>query len=141
MEDVHPKWYIIEADNRNKIFWNMFTNLFYIISFFTFPYCIGFNFAPMSSMQPFEFVLDILLLCDIITEFITIKEKDGKKYNTVKQITFLYMKSTFVFDIASCMPGLITLEMNPKWYMFKIFRYLQMPRCNEQLEQIVKKVK
>ena len=122
------KWFIIHAESRNKQFWNMFTNIFYMFSFFSFPYTLAFNFEPMSSMLPFEFLLDLIMLCDISTEFITTKEKDGRKITTTKELTMAYLKTTFFFDIMACLPSLITLESEPVWYMFKIFRYLQMPR-------------
>ena len=109
-QDDKPKWYIIEATSRNKLFWNMFTNIFYMISFFTFPYCIGFDFEPMNRMQIFELLVDSIMVCDIITEFITTKEKDGKKFIRFQEIAFFYMKATFIFDVAACLPGLITLE-------------------------------
>ena len=109
----------------------MFTNIFYMISFFTFPYCIGFDFEPMEEMQPFEFVVDIIMLCDIVTEFITTKEKDGKKFVKFQDIALFYIKATFIFDVTACLPGLFTLEMHSGWYMCKTFRYLQMPRFFE----------
>ena len=119
----------------------MFTNIFYMLSFFSFPYVIAFNFEPMKSMRFFEFCLDLIMLCDIVTEFITTKEKDGRKITKTNELALKYLKSTFFFDIMGCLPGLITLENDPKWYLFKIFRYLQMPRFFEQLEQIIRKVK
>ena len=76
-------WFIIGAESRNKLFWNMFTNIFYMISFFTFPYVIAFNFEPMKQMQVFELLLDVIMLCDIIAESITTREKDGRIINKV----------------------------------------------------------
>ena len=43
-DDRVPKWYIIDSESRNKQIWNMFTNIFYMVSFFSFPYVIAFNF-------------------------------------------------------------------------------------------------
>ena len=119
----------------------MFTNIFYMISFFTFPYVIAFNFATMKELQVFEFFVDLLMVCDIVTEFITTKEKEGEILNKFNDLFVSYLKSTFLVDILACLPGLITLEMNPKFYLFKIFRYLQFPRFFEQVEQLVKKAK
>lgn len=135
------KWFIIPADSRNKQVWNMFTNIFYMISFFSFPYVIAFNFETMRQMQALEFFVDILMLCDIFTEFITTKEREGEILNKFSDLLVSYLKTTFVFDILACLPGLITLEVNPVYYLFKVFRYLQMPRFFDQLEQIVRKAK
>ena len=120
------KWFIIDHNSRNKLFWNMFTNIFYMISFFTFPLVIAFNFETMTEPRVlyFEFCLDLIMLCDIITEFITTKEKEDKTLDTMKTIASAYIQSTFVFDIAACLPGLLTFESDPKWFMFKVFRYL-----------------
>ena len=109
----------------------MFTNIFYMFSFFTFPYVIAFNFDIMREMQPFEFCVDLIMLGDISTEFITTRTIDGRKINQMKEISYIYMKSRFVFDCMACLPGLITLEMHPIWYLFKTLRYLQMPRFFE----------
>ena len=119
----------------------MFTNIFYMISFFTFPYVLAFNFATMKELQVFEFFVDLLMVCDIITEFITTKEKEGEILNKFSDLFVSYLKSTFFVDILACLPGLITLEMNPTFYLFKVFRYLQFPRFFEQVEQLVKKAK
>ena len=50
VEEIHnpdgeKKWYIIESDSKNKQIWNMFTNIFYMISFFNFPLVIAFDFT------------------------------------------------------------------------------------------------
>ena len=123
-----PKWFIIESESRNKQIWNMFTNIFYMVSFFNFPYVIAFNFVALESQFVFEIFLDVLLILDISTEFITTREKNGIKVFKVKDIMFSYMKSTFIFDVMACIPGLVTGESMPAWYLFKVFRYLQMPR-------------
>ena len=102
----------------------MLTNIFYMISFFTFPYVLAFNFSTLRQMMVFEFFVDILMVFDIFTEFITTKEREGEILNKFSDLFVSYLKSTFVFDILACLPGLITLEMNPTYYLFKVFRYL-----------------
>ena len=55
----------------------MFTNIFYMISFFNFPYVIAFRFAFFKEQRAFELVLDLIMLTDIATEFITTRERNG----------------------------------------------------------------
>ena len=68
------------------------------------------------------------MLCDIATEFFTSRMHKGKKITKLKSIAKAYIKSTFIFDILACLPGLITLERNTGLYFLKIFRYLQIKR-------------
>ena len=64
------------------------------------------------------------MLCDIATEFFTSRMHKGKKITKLKSIAKAYIKSTFIFDILACLPGLITLERHTGLYYLKIFRYL-----------------
>ena len=41
------KWFIIDHESKNKQIWNMFTNIFYMVSFFTFPLVIAFDFETL----------------------------------------------------------------------------------------------
>ena len=49
LDEKVPKWFIIDSESRNKQIWNMFTNIFYMVSFFSFPYVIAFNFDALES--------------------------------------------------------------------------------------------
>ena len=42
-DEKKQKWFIIDSESRNKQIWNMFTNIFYMVSFFSFPYVIAFD--------------------------------------------------------------------------------------------------
>ena len=52
----------------------MFTNIFYMISFFNFPLVIAFDFETLEDQRLFEIVLDLIMVADITTEFITTRE-------------------------------------------------------------------
>ena len=82
------------------------------------------------------------MLADIATEFITIRYIDqGRKLVTIQDISFAYMKATFIFDVLACIPALVTGEKYWQYYYFKIFRYLQIPRFFDQVDALMKKVK
>ena len=59
----------------------------------------------------------------------------------MKDISFAYLKSTFIYDILACIPALVTGEKYVLYFYFKIFRYLQMPRTFEQIDYLVRKAK
>lgn len=71
------------------------------------------------------------MVADIVTEFITTREITAGKLTNVKDISFAYMKSTFILDVLACVPALVTGEQYEMYYYFKIFRYLQLPRTFE----------
>ena len=81
------------------------------------------------------------MVADIVTEFITTREITAGKLTNVKDISFAYMKSTFVFDVLACVPALVTGEQYSLYYCFKVFRYLQLPRTFEQINGLVAKAK
>ena len=109
----------------------MFTNIFYMVSFFTFPLVIAFDFETLDQQRIFEVFLDLIMVADIVTEFITTREITAGKLTNVKDISFAYMKSTFILDVLACVPALVTGEQYVLYYYFKIFRYLQLPRTFE----------
>ena len=119
-----PAAYIIDSDSPYKLLWNMFTNIFYMVSFFMYPLIISFEFQAFERFRLFELFLDFIMLCDIATEFVTTRNQNGKTINKFNQIASAYIKSTFFFDILACLPGLIALESSSAFYYFKIFRYL-----------------
>ena len=121
---IAKKWYIIESDSKNKQIWNMFTNVFYMIAFFNYPLVIAFKFDTLEDQMFFEVLLDVLMVFDIMPEFITIRYINGKKLITTQQIAFAYMKSTFIFDTLACVPSLVTGERHARYFYFKVFRYL-----------------
>jgi hypothetical protein len=62
---------------------------------------------------------------------------------TNKIIAVEYLKSYFIPDLLSCIPGIISqeyLEPNSFWFFFKLFRYTQLPRTFVQLEHLLRLV-
>ena len=115
--------------------------MFYMVSFFTFPLVIAFDFKTLNDQRIFEVVLDLIMVADIVTEFITTREITAGKLTTFTDISCAYLKSTFIFDVLACVPALVTGEQYSLYYCFKIFRYLQLPRTFEQIDGLVAKAK
>ena len=121
--------------------WNIFTNTFYLISFFTGPIMLAFEFETFDRQRYFELFLDFIMLCDIATEFFTSRMHKGKKITKLKSIAKAYIKSNFIFDILACLPGLVTWERYTVLYYLKVFRYLQIKRLFDLIDLVVRKAK
>ena len=93
----------------SKIIWDMFTNIVYVINFFMILYTIAFNIEPLKATWIVEFIIDIVQFLDIMAEFVTTKyNNDGMKLERISELAPLYLSGNFVFDLLSCLPGLIT---------------------------------
>ena len=123
-------WYIIHSDGISKIIWDMFTNIVYVINFFMILYTIAFNIIPLELTWIVELIIDIIQALDIIFEFVTTRyNNDGMKLESFSELAPLYLSGNFVFDLLSCLPGLITLEGSTEQYeknlyYLKIFRLI-----------------
>jgi len=123
--------FIINKDARIKIWWDLLTNLFYILAYFVVPYSIAFELpnredSDYESWHLLEVVLDIVFLCDMLVTFVTDVDADPGAKVTNKTIALNYMSSYFIFDLLSCIPGLITSEQHngKHWiYWLKMCRY------------------
>ena len=108
----------------------MFTNIVYVINFFMILYTIAFNIIPLELTWIVELIIDIIQFLDIIFEFVTTRyNNDGMKLESFSELAPLYLSGNFVFDLLSCLPGLITLEGSTEQYeknlyYLKIFRLI-----------------
>lgn len=81
-------------------------------------------------------------MLDIVSEFITTKyNNDGVLLDTISELGPLYMQTNFILDILSCGPGLLTRETNKDLYYLKIFRFIQVIRCFDQVDALINKMK
>lgn len=114
VEDEKKKkavWYIIQSESMTKIVWDMFTNLVYVANFFMILYTIGFALKPLENTWTYEFVIDLIQILDISSEFVTTKyNNDGVLLDTFSELAPVYLKSNFILDVLSCTPGLLTKE-------------------------------
>lgn len=126
--------------------WDFFTNIFYMCAYFNVPYCIAFGLPIKGSdnsswEHAVEITLDIVFLCDIIITFMTDVDHDPGEKITNATIAYRYVSTYFVFDVVSCMPGLITKEIHngTHWiYWLKFFRYAQLFRTFSQIENLLR---
>jgi hypothetical protein len=58
-----------------------------------------------------ELVIDIIMVMDIFTEFVTTKPSSSpQKIQNIREIAGPYIKGMFIFDCLACLPGIITFE-------------------------------
>jgi len=105
-------WYIINENSTSKLIWNAITNIVYVGSFFLTAFTLAFEYQPLRVTKEIEMIIDIFTLLDIFFEFITTRTTRGNRgeitIDSFCQIAPEYITSTFFFDLASCLPGLIT---------------------------------
>ena len=89
----------------------------------------------MKTIRWAEFVIDIFLAVDMILNFFTADIIDVDYEKSLSKIAITYLKSYFITDCISCLPGLIIAENiegihdKRRWvYYFKVVRYLQISR-------------
>ena len=114
VEEVKKKnelpWYIIREDGLSKMIFDGLTNMVYVVSFFLTCFTLAFNMQPLEITGQTEVVIDVLILLDIITQFVTTRTVRGEQIQSISEIGPLYLKGSFFFDSIACIPGLITLE-------------------------------
>ena len=77
----------------------------------------------MPDLAWIEFVIDWLILADIVSIFFTATFEDELMIKSHKEIAKAYLKSNFILDILNCLPGILTANKYPNIYYFKLLRY------------------
>jgi hypothetical protein len=73
-------------------------------------------------------MIDCVLAMNMMMQFCTAKIKDDEVIRENSVIVKMYLKSYFIFDLMSCIPGLLTVENYEPFYYFKIVRFIQIYR-------------
>ena len=83
VEEVKKKnelpWYIIREDGLSKMIFDGLTNMVYVVSFFLTCFTLAFNMQPLEITGQTEVVIDVLILLDIITQFVTTRTVRGEQ--------------------------------------------------------------
>jgi len=121
-------WFIISHDSRYKLIWDVIWSFMLISSFFITFFTLAFNNEPVKYNREIEIFLDIMQIFDILLSFITTCEGVNGIIEKPTEIIADYLKSTFIFDALGCLPNFIYLERNPRIYVLKLLRFIQMSR-------------
>eukprot|EP00347_Sterkiella_histriomuscorum_P006194 403353701 len=135
--------FVILPDSKLKLTFDIFVNLAYFASFLLTPYVIAFDILPLNrqGLRWLEFTLDWIILVNIIAQFFTAQQADSDVVDKLKDIARKYIFSFFIFDILSCLPGIISAERAHWPYYFKVLRYIQVWRLFEQMTLLTSKLK
>jgi hypothetical protein len=113
------------------------------ISYFVVPYDIAFQGPKNRFMHNLDLFLDVVILIDVLLNFITDSYSDGGTKLNNRQIAFKYIKSYFLIDLMSCMPMLVTNEkyIGTHWiYCLKLLRLFKIQRIFKQVEDLFKEM-
>lgn len=103
-------------------------NFAYIISFWLIPINLCTDKKYYDQFNGTELYVDIIIFLDIIVNLISQRMIDSELIIFMRDNIINYLKTYFIIDFFSCMPGLITLESIQNLYFAKLIRILRMKR-------------
>ena len=116
------------------------TDISYIISFFLVSLVISSRLVMFNQIYSVEVFIDLVMAIDMILRFFTAFENDFEYVTDLKIIAIHYLSNRFIFDLIGTVPWLLTLELYPNLYYFKIFRYFQIERFFDQIQNLSHKI-
>ena len=130
----------MNPDFVGKLIWDSIVNFSFMLSFFFIPFVIGTEGVFHGELATVEVIFDVIMFLDIVCTFFTAIEGDEGLIWSPRVIAMKYMFSYFFFDLLAVLPGLFTMELIFNAYYFKIFRYLQVGRFFEELDNMFNRV-
>ncbi|CDW82858.1 cation channel family protein [Stylonychia lemnae] len=118
----------IKYDSSYRVFWEFIMACIFCISFWLTPLNLATHFLSYNSLRSFEIFIDMVILFDIVFNFVTEARKDVIILTTLKDTAKLYLKTYFFIDIASSLPSLLVWEQNIYIYPVKIIRFIRVKR-------------
>lgn len=71
-------------------------------------------------------------MLDIVAMFFTTYKNDGMYIKSLKTLAWRYLRSSFITDICSVLPGIVTYETKyQKLYYFKLLRFLHIHKIHK----------
>ena len=120
----------------------MFSSVAVMVSFFLTLFTCAFLVEPQAHNVNIEMTLNVFQLTDILLMLVTTREtNEGVEVDQFWLIAKAYLKDTFIFDMAGCLPGLVLQETEPMTYPLKLFRFIKLPRLLEQITYVINKLK
>ena len=126
---VHRRLCLIKHNSPFMIFWELVVATIFIFSFFLTPLNMALLFEPyQEDFKTFELIIDIVIIFDIIINFISETVKDVDIVIYLKDAAMIYLKSYFLTDLASIMPNIIAVETSTATYPLKLLRFIRIKR-------------
>ena len=111
------------------LFWEFIVALTFIISFFLMPLNMATLFLPYQThFRTFEIIIDVVIILDVCINLVSETVRDVEVIIYLKDAALMYIKSYFLFDLASILPNLIMLEQSSATYPLKFLRFIRLKR-------------
>mmetsp|Transcript_60763 Transcript_60763/g.107970 ORF Transcript_60763/g.107970 Transcript_60763/m.107970 type:complete len:797 (+) Transcript_60763:120-2510(+) len=111
-EEHKPKWFIVYANNRWRVRWNLIVCLMlvYIATIFPFRYTFIESHVPNGmkaalGWKIIEGVIDVLFWIDLIVNFFFTYTRDGEEVDDLCMIVKNYLKGFFIWNLVACLPA------------------------------------
>ena len=118
----------IKLNSPFSVFWEFIIAFAFSLTFWVIPLNIATVFAPYEYFRALELIIDVIIVLDIIINFISEQVKDIIVLEYISETSILYLKSFFIIDVLSILPNLIFMETNNTMYYFKLFRFFRINR-------------
>ena len=132
-------WFIIMPDTWLYLIWRIIIDVSYILSFFLVPFIICTRFAFLDDFQWVEFIIDFILLGNIIFKFFAAYSWELGLISNHKLIIKHYLQTSFILDLMHTLPGLLSFEETREIYYLKCIRFLYILKFFERLKELFDK--
>jgi hypothetical protein len=133
------KYAMIPGKSKFLLYWSLFMAILITVSLFLIGITLAFSLSQLPSTRPFEMVIDVIFMADIITKFFTAYYYDVKLVTHPFKIAKRYILSFFLFDIISTLPTLFTFQME-SIYFLKMFRFVRLAHIISPLLQVLEMI-
>jgi hypothetical protein len=109
------------------------------VSFFLIGITLGFQLLLLPESRPFEQILDVIFVIDIVIKFFTAYTYDVKIVTHPLKIARRYILTFFLFDLISTLPTLLSYQ-NSAIYFLKILRGIRLAHIITPLIQVLDRI-
>ncbi len=104
-------------------------------------YRIAFENEPLPYIRWLEFAIDVVLLVNMLSIFLTAQINDTTLIKNPCLIAKRYLTTYFVIDVLSFLPSIITVESIGWVYYFKVCRFMQVQRMFNWVSFTIKRTR
>lgn len=141
VENLYNRIHVIQPESALKQYWDIFSNIFFVINIFYIPVRVSFSFKNVEEPHYFiTFLLyylpPILLIFEIILNFNTAFYKHGMATSNRSEIFHHYIKSQFLIDFTICFTQILSIMLGIiELKAFIIIRYSKVISLLKQIEE------
>lgn len=106
------------------------------VSLFLIGITLAFSLSQLPDNRPYETIIDVIFVGDIIVKFFTAYYHDVKLVTHPLRIAKRYIISFFLFDIIATLPTMLSYQ-NESVYFLKMFRFVRLAHIISPLLQVL----